>query len=169
MKKLITLLAVMCYCHYAIAQIPSHKEVFATIVNAGIKFPEVAFAQAILESGHFRSKIAKQNNNLFGMRMPNKRQTTAIGTKYGYAKYKSWQASVEDYKNWQDMIFKKYPSMTLSQFKSYINRIYSTTENYMAKVNTIVNKNKHKYEKVHDDRDSIRNDFGDSLRIVAAN
>lgn len=162
-------MAIVAICHYSIAQIPSHKDVFIAIVNSDIKFPEIAFAQAILESGHFKSKIAKHNNNLFGMRMPKQRETTAIGTKYGYAKYKSWQTSVRDYKLWQDNLFKRYPNMSLSQFKSYINRMYSTSYNYIAKVNTIVNKNKHKYEKVHDDRDSIRNNFGDSVRILAAN
>lgn len=171
MKKIISLLAIVALCHSTMAQVPSHKDVFSKIVQSNIRFPEVAFAQAILESGHFKSKVARQNNNLFGMRMPKQRKTTAIGTNGGYARYKSWQASVRDYKLWQDNLFKRYPNMTLSQFKSYVDRRYSTSENYIAKINSIIKTNRLKYEiqTVLDDCDSVRNDFSDSVRIFAAN
>ena len=72
------------------------------IVKQGIKYPDIAMAQAKIESGHFTSPIFQENNNLFGMKLPSVRQTTAIGKNRGHAKYKTWQDSVKDYKLWQD-------------------------------------------------------------------
>jgi flagellum-specific peptidoglycan hydrolase FlgJ len=131
---------------YADSQTINKTKVYQEIVDLEIKFPDIALAQAVLESGNFSSKIAKKNNNLFGMRMPKIRKTTAIGQRYGYAKYNNWKDSIKDYKLWQDVILKKYPNMTRSQYKSYINRVYSTGKNYISKINLIIQKNKNKYE-----------------------
>lgn len=62
---------------------------------------EIALAQAKFESGHFKSNIAKNGNNLFGMKLAKRRATTAIGTYGGHAKYLHWFDSVLDYKLWQ--------------------------------------------------------------------
>lgn len=55
------------------------------------------FAQAAHETGNFTSDIFKENNNLFGMKMPRVRKTTAIGENRGHAVYKSVEDSVKDY------------------------------------------------------------------------
>lgn len=87
------------------AQYPfSQQSLQQEIVKQGIKYPDIALAQAKIESGHFTSPIFKENNNLFGMKLPGQRQTTAIGKNRGHAKYKSWQDSVKDYKLWQDQL-----------------------------------------------------------------
>ena len=44
--------------------------------NSNIKYPHIVLAQAKLESGGFKSKIFKQNHNMFGMRLPKQRPTT---------------------------------------------------------------------------------------------
>lgn len=68
-----------------------------------IKSLDVVLKQAKLESGHFKSKLFKQGNNIFGMRKPKRRNTTALDkTVQGYATYKSWVYSVIDYKLWQE-------------------------------------------------------------------
>jgi len=72
------------------------------IQKQGIVYPDVALAQAKLESGNFNSPIFKENNNLFGMKLAQVRKTTATGKNRGHAKYNSWQDSVMDYKLWQD-------------------------------------------------------------------
>jgi len=141
---LIALSMLMWSC--AESQTPSKSTVYQEILNLDIKFPDIVLAQAVLESGNFASKVAKQNNNLFGMRMPKVRETTAIGQRYGYARYYSWKDSVKDYKLWQEALLKKYPNMTRGQYKTYINRIYSTGKNYISKINLIIQKNKNKYE-----------------------
>lgn len=126
-------------------QVPTHKEVYIEIVKSGILYPEIVYAQSVLESGAFRSKLAKYNKNLFGMRMPKYRETLATGKKRGYATYKSWQASIKDYKLWQDYLFRK-GIMTARQFKNYLNLRYSETDKYVAKLNLIIKVNKIKYE-----------------------
>ena len=72
------------------------------IQKQNIVHPDVALAQATWESGHFKSKIFKENNNLFGMKLAHQRDTTAIGQNRSHAKYNTWQDSVKDYKLWQD-------------------------------------------------------------------
>ena len=144
------LLIVAMLCSFTSTQPIKEKDVYQKILSSGIKYPEIALAQSILESGHFKSNVARTNNNLFGMRMPTRRKTTAIGKRGGYATYKSWQDSVEDYKLWQDMVFKKYPNMTKIEFKKYVSRIYSTTSDYMTKVNSIIRKNKYEEEIIKD-------------------
>ena len=75
------------------------KEVVLKYMDSvGIKYPEIVWAQAILETGHFRSKIFRYNNNMFGMRLARLRKRTAIGKRFGYAIYSSWQESIIDYK-----------------------------------------------------------------------
>jgi uncharacterized FlgJ-related protein len=162
MKKLL-LFILLVTTMFASAKTPTHREVYQEIIKAGILYPEIAYAQAVLESGNFVSKVAKHNNNLFGMRMPKVRQTTAIGQRYGYARYYNWKDSVKDYKLWQEALLKKYPSMTRSQYKSYIDRIYSTGKNYISKINLIIQKNKNKYEE--DSTYASTHRTNDSMRI----
>lgn len=74
-------------------------KVFELLKAEGFKEGTAKFitAQAAHETGNFTSKIFKQNNNLFGMKLPKKRKTTATGEKYGHATYESIQDSVKDY------------------------------------------------------------------------
>jgi len=162
MKKLI-LLVLLATTMFASARTPNQREVYEELVRLDVKFPDIVLAQTILESGNFSSKVAKQNNNLFGMRMPKVRETTAIGQRYGYARYYNWKESVKDYKLWQEALLKKYPNMTRGQYKSYINRIYSTGKNYISKINLIIQKNKNKYEEDSTYASNLRSN--DSMRI----
>jgi uncharacterized FlgJ-related protein len=162
MKKLI-LLVLLATTMFASARTPNQREVYEELVRLDVKFPDIVLAQTILESGNFSSKVAKQNNNLFGMRMPKVRETTAIGQRYGYARYYNWKDSVKDYKLWQEALLKKYPNMTRGQYKSYINRVYSTGKNYISKINLIIQKNKNKYEEDSTYVSNLRSN--DSMRI----
>lgn len=54
-------------------------------------------AQAGFETGNFTSVIFKENNNLFGMKLPKVRKTTAIGENRGHAVYRTIEDSVKDY------------------------------------------------------------------------
>lgn len=50
--------------------------------------PDFIFKQAIIESGEFKSQLAKQGNNLFGMRKATQRRNLAKeGRLLGYAMY----------------------------------------------------------------------------------
>lgn len=68
---------------------------YLTLVNADHK--EVMTRQAILETGNFKSSVFKHNRNLFGMKMPEKRKTTAIAKQKGFAVYNHWTESIDDY------------------------------------------------------------------------
>jgi len=59
---------------------------------------KMIIAQAAFETGNFTSNIYKKNNNLFGMKLPEKRVTTATGEKYGHAIYDTVFSSIQDYK-----------------------------------------------------------------------
>ena len=63
------------------------ENLYKRILKSGIEFPDIVFAQAILESGYFKSKISKSNSNIFGMKMSKKRPTTAKGEKRGFSFY----------------------------------------------------------------------------------
>ena len=54
-----------------------------------IENSDVVKAQIWLETGNLSSKFCKENNNLFGMKLPKRRQTTAIGKLDGMAYYPS--------------------------------------------------------------------------------
>jgi len=72
--------------------VPTKKQVWQKIVESNIKYPEIVWRQAWLESN-----CGKHSNNLFGFR-----------TKSGYIKYEKWEESVTYYKEWQDKKLKQY-------------------------------------------------------------
>lgn len=119
------------------------KNVWNIIQSTNIKHADIVFAQAILESGNFKSKLVKTNNNLFGMKLPKIRKTTAVGSKNKYATYQHWTHSVQDYKLYQDYLFRK-KEMSRAEYLSYIKKRYSTTPDYIKRVIKIINRNKNK-------------------------
>ncbi len=46
----------------------SEEALIELIKDCNLKYPHIVLAQAKVESGHYKSRIFKQNNNLFGMR-----------------------------------------------------------------------------------------------------
>lgn len=116
--------------HYNI----NYKNLYNKLLETGIMFPDIAFAQALLESGHFKSSLFKRANNLFGMQYPTKRETTAYGRTNGYSKFVTWHHSVIDYKLWQDSLFKRKGKMNRQQYLAYIDRWYAEDGLYVNKV-----------------------------------
>jgi uncharacterized FlgJ-related protein len=123
----------------------THELLYEQIIEKNIKFPEVVFAQAVLESGHFKAPIFTTKNNLFGMRVPKKRETTAINKgKKGYAKYHSWDSSVEDYLLWQQFTLKNKSQLTKSQYLSLLGRIYAKDKDYVLTLKKVMSKYKNR-------------------------
>jgi uncharacterized FlgJ-related protein len=86
----------------------THEIFYEKLVEYDIKHPDVVFAQALLESANFTSKLFKTQNNLFGMKLAMKRKTTAVGkNKSGYAKYNSVDDSIYDYYLFQEYAMRK--------------------------------------------------------------
>lgn len=75
--------------------------------SLGIQFSKVVVAQSLLETDNFKSRIAKQQKNLFGMR-PNKRPY-GVGKQAGFAVYPGPLESVLDYRDWQKRVLYLHP------------------------------------------------------------
>jgi hypothetical protein len=108
--------------------------VFNAIDNMDFKFKDIVKAQAILESGHFKSDVFRHNNNAFGIRLPKKRETTAIGSNLGYAVYNDICLSIEDRLLYEKRYLSKF---TKEQYYSYLNRVYAKNKTYSKKLKNI--------------------------------
>ena len=112
------------------------EEVLNYMDSLGIKYPEIVWAQAVWETGHFRSKLYVYNNNLFGMRVARSRKHTAIGKRVGYARYLSWQESVLDYKYFQQLFIGKIKSE--KDYFRYLDKYYSAGRRYSKSIKKIL-------------------------------
>lgn len=65
----------------------TREQVLAEIQRQGIPHAHIVLAQARLETGNFRSDRCRRDHNLFGIKHNGR-----------YARYKTWQDSVADYK-----------------------------------------------------------------------
>ena len=117
---------------------PNYELLWSELKANDVKFPEIVFAQAVLESGHFKSFIFRTNNNLFGMRYPRVRETLATGAKSGYAVFSDWKSSVKDYKLWQERFIKRRGIDTKSEYLTELDKVYSESNGYSAKLKKII-------------------------------
>lgn len=97
----------------------------------GIKYWYYVRKQIIVETG-FTSDLCLKAHNLFGMKMPGKRETTAIGKMSGHAQFKHWVYSLYDYKLWQDYKLESYPLKKGETYPQWLDRIgYAESEVYL--------------------------------------
>lgn len=106
------------------------------IEELNIAFPEIVFAQAKLESGNFKGKMFLENHNLFGMKKPSIRSTTAKGEQYGHAYYDSWKESVLDYALWSCRYLSHVK--TKEQYLDYLANNYAEDTLYIKKLHSII-------------------------------
>ena len=91
-----------------------------------IKHPQIVYAQAILETGHFKSNVCLNYNNLFGLYDSKNKD---------YYKFNHWAESIVAYKEW---IQKKYqPPNNYYVFLEEIN--YASDKEYISILKSIVN------------------------------
>jgi hypothetical protein len=98
------------------------------LTYAGIQQPDIVFKQAILETGNFTSELFLYGNNLFGMKLAQTRQTTAIGKMDYHARYYHWFDSVVDLRLWQDWYAGK--SYDLNDYYTFLQQIRYATDKY---------------------------------------
>lgn len=110
------------------------------LLEKGILHPEIVYAQAVLETGGFTSRIFKENHNLFGMKLAKRRRTLATGERYNHAVYNNWQESVDDYLLWQQQ-FKITPIQTERQYYRLLDRIYAEDPHYIKVVKIVRKRN----------------------------
>lgn len=102
------------------------------LVADSIQHPEIVFAQALVESGYFRSKLFLLGHNCMGMHRAIKRQCMAIGLCMKHARYRTWIDQVKDIRLWQDY-FLHGKRLTTEQYLNKLSK-YAADPHYLAKV-----------------------------------
>ena len=98
------------------------------LLAQGVQFPEIVMAQAILETGHFKSYACINKNNLFGLRKSD-------GT---YMSFDHWTDAVAAYRKY----IQKWDDPP-NDYYEYLDRLgYAEDSSYVAKVKEIVRQNK---------------------------
>ena len=95
-----------------------------TVWSLPFKHKDIIVAQAILESGWFKSNICLNNNNLFGMKRSYSRVSTYDTTINGYAHYSNWKMSVIDYYLLQP-VRESIIRTSRDQYFRYLDKTYS--------------------------------------------
>ena len=95
----------------------------------GIQYPQIVYAQALLETGHFKSKLCTQYNNLFGLYNSRTRS---------YYRFDNWWDSVIAYR---DKVQYKYKGNT-DYYTFLVDLPYAMDPNYIRKIKQL----EYKYE-----------------------
>lgn len=97
------------------------------LIYYDIKHPDIVYAQAILETGYFKSKGCTKDHNLFGLYNSRKKR---------YCKFNHWTESVKAYKEWIQYRYKPP-----SDYYEFLRRIhYAEDPTYITKLKQIVKK-----------------------------
>lgn len=96
------------------------------LIAQGISFPEIVQAQAVLETGHFKSYACKTQNNLFGLRksdgtyMSFEHWTDAVAA---YKRYiQKWKAPPNDYYHYLDSMGYAEDTSYTTKLKQIVNQ-----------------------------------------------
>lgn len=117
-------------------------EEFVKFVSAlNFPHPEILHAQAVLESNGFSSRLAKTNNNLFGMKHPRVRINSSIRSVNGFAYYDHWSHSVLDYVLWY--VHSNEPGV---DYYEILRRKYAEDHLYVSKVKALASTYEHYYQ-----------------------
>lgn len=86
------------------------------------------------ESGNLTSKLAKNNNNLTGMKLPRKRETTALyADKSGYSVFDSHADCVEDLAIYIDTYITP-KGLSRIEASRYLEKNYAMSEGYSKRL-----------------------------------
>ena len=114
----------------------SEDKLIGKISKLNFRFPHIVYAQSLIETGNFTSKIFKENNNLFGMREAKVRLNLALGTQYSHAYYDSWESSLLDYALYASSYLKDLN--TEEKYFDYLGKNYAEDPNYVSKLRKII-------------------------------
>lgn len=111
----------------------NEEVLYKTLQHYKFPNPAIITAQAVLETGNFKSRLCIESNNLFGLYNSSKME---------YFKFDSWIGSVIAYKRY---ILNKYKEG--EDYYEFLKRInYAEDPNYVNKVKTIENRILKSYE-----------------------
>ena len=120
-------------------------KVYELAMKSDAWYPEVIYAQAVLESSSGKSELARTCNNLFGMKKASTRPNTQINYMVNertslekiYGVYMNWQHSVIDRILWDEWVFSgKKP--TKEQYMAKLGGVYAEDKQYVSKLNKII-------------------------------
>jgi uncharacterized FlgJ-related protein len=118
----------------------SEEKLIDLLKTLNVKYPHIVLAQARIESGHYTSKIFKENHNLFGMKEARVRIHTANGTQYNHAFYTNWRESVYDYAFYQCRYLGRVN--TEQEYYTYLSQSYAEAPNYVQSLKVLVKREK---------------------------
>jgi Muramidase (flagellum-specific) len=79
--------------------------VYQYILDINLAHPDLVFRQACIESGNFGSRLFREHNNMFGMKIATKRPTLgkikSESSMREYSYYENWRESIVDYALYQ--------------------------------------------------------------------
>jgi uncharacterized FlgJ-related protein len=116
----------------------SENKLIEKITELNFRYPHIILAQAKLESGHFKSTIFLENNNMFGMKEAKLRANLAKGTNRGHAYYETWQESVIDYALYYSSYLRSIN--TEGEYFEYLRQNYAEDPTYVQRLKQIINK-----------------------------
>ena len=98
------------------------------LIYYDVKYPHIVYAQALIETGNFKSDLCLSDNNLFGLYNSSRNK---------YHRFDHWTESVIAYK---DFIQRRYKPP--EDYYEFLQRIgYAEDPNYISKLKKVVNKN----------------------------
>lgn len=98
------------------------------LIYYDVKYPHIVYAQALIETGNFKSNLCLSDNNLFGLYNSSRSR---------YHRFDHWVESVIAYKNF---IQRRYKPP--EDYYKFLQRIgYAEDPNYISKLKKVVNKN----------------------------
>jgi uncharacterized FlgJ-related protein len=116
----------------------SEEKLIEKITELNFRYPHIILAQAKLESGHFKSTIFLENNNMFGMKEAKLRANLAKGTNRNHAYYDSWQESVIDYALYYSSYLRSI--RTEGEYFEYLRQNYAEDPTYVQRLKQIIKK-----------------------------
>jgi uncharacterized FlgJ-related protein len=114
----------------------SEDALIRLLKDCHIKYPHIVLAQAKLESGDFKSKMFRQNFNMFGMKLARQRITTALGEKSGHAYYRDWIDCVHDYGMYQSAMMCNVNNEV--EYFTKLDERYAEDTTYISKLKHII-------------------------------
>jgi len=79
--------------------------ILVELVKGNCMLPNIALAQAKLETGHYKSAVCKQNKNLFGIKKHNCKYVA--GDNLNHATYKTYRDNIKCYLHIQEHYLKR--------------------------------------------------------------
>ena len=98
-----------------------------------VKHPQIVYAQAVLETGHFKSDLCLNSNNLFGL---------YNSKKHRYYTFDHWKDCVIAYKEMVQYKYKGDNDKPPNDYYKFLSDIgYAEDAQYIQKLKDIVNRN----------------------------